>query len=230
MDQGAAFNVLTHENWIAGLPTVVREAVEASMSVIDVPAGEEIARAGEPCTRMFQVDRGYVRLSGLHEDGTEALITIYIPGNCYAETALVAHRPYNHSSVALVDSRLRVLHADQFWELYHRHGEIPEALCRKFAGSITRQIASREMRATMKLGRRVAMMFHNFATFCPVEAQGPGVAIGFPITQLDIATLFDVTRQSVHREIALLRDLAIIDRQNGSWVVNDLERLRHQFA
>ncbi|WP_296616886.1 Crp/Fnr family transcriptional regulator [Sphingomonas sp.] len=229
MDQAAAFSVLTRENWIGAMPVEVHDAITARMHRLDVPAGAPIARAGDPCNRMFQVETGYVRLSRLHVDGSEALITIYISGNCYAETALVAHRPYNHSSSALVDCRLRVLEAEDFWDLYHRYPAIPEALCRKFAGAITRQISSREARATMKLGQRIAMMFFNFATDCAAATRGNDVTIGFPITQQDIATLFDVTRQSVHRELVELRGLGLIDKVSGQWIVHDRERLRRYF-
>ena len=230
MDQAAIYNVVTRENWIAALAPGVRQDVLPRTSLITVPAGGEIARAGEPCTRMFQIESGYVRLSGLHVDGSEALITIYIPGNCFAETALVARRPYNHSSIALVECQVRVLHEDDFWALYHQHPAIPESLCRKFAGAITRQISSREARATLKLGQRIAMMFHNYAIFCAGQSDGRGIFIGFPITQHDIATLFDVTRQSVHRELTELRAADLIGKVGNNWVVKDIDRLRHRFA
>lgn len=230
MDQATIYNVVTRENWIAELAPDVRQDVLSRMSLTTVPAGGEIARAGEPCNRMFQIESGYVRLSGLHVDGSEPLITIYIPGNCFAETALVARRPYNHSSIALVECQVRVLRDDDFWALYHQHPAIPESLCRKFAGAITRQILSREARATMKLGQRIAMMFHNFATFCAARTDENGIVIGFPITQHDIATLFDVTRQSVHRELTELRATDLIGKIGGNWVVKDIDRLRRHFA
>lgn len=230
MDQTAAFSVLTRENWIGAMRPEIRDEILSRMTTVEVPAGGIVAHAGEPGTRMFQIEAGYVRLSGLHVDGSEALLTIFIPGNCYAETAVISHRPYNHTSAALVDSRVRVLHETDFWDLYHSHAAIPEALCRKLASAITRQILSRESRATLKLGQRIAMMFHNFATDCASTVDGKAVTIGFPITQHDIATLFDVTRQSVQRELSELRSLGLIDKVAGAWIVYDPDRLRRQFS
>jgi CRP/FNR family transcriptional regulator, cyclic AMP receptor protein len=218
--------IITHENWIGGLPDPVRDAVLARMVERIVEPGEVIAEAGRDATRIFQVVEGYVRLTGLHEDGSEALITIYVAGNCYAETAMVSRRPYNHSSFAMVRSRIRILHERDFWDLYHSHAAIPEALCRKFSDAISRQLAAREMRATTRLRTQIASMFADFAERCASVARLGEIGLDFPFTQSDIASIFDVTRQSVQREITFLKDSGLVEKRDGSWFVLDLNRLR----
>jgi len=220
-----SFQVVVNENWIAGLPGAIAEAVRARMSAIEVPAGETLTAAGRPATRMFQVVEGYLRVNGVHQDGSAALIALYIPGNCLGENALIARRRYNHTAVALVDSRVGVLAARDFWELYRLYDEIPEALCRKFVALVSRQIDMREAHATLSLGQRIALMFDNFLEHCPGAARPDGAAIAFPFTQWDIAALFDVSRQSVHREIARLRALGILEKRAGVWVIADRHKL-----
>lgn len=218
--------IFTYENWIGDLPDPARSAVLSRMTEIDVAPGEMIAEAGQEATRIFQVVSGYVRLSGLHEDGSEALITIYVPGNCYAETAIISRRPYNHTSTAMVPSRIRILRVQDFWDLYNSHPAIPEALCRKFAKAISRQFAAREIRATTRLRYQVASMFADFAERCAGDPSRP-IELDFPFTQSDIASIFDVTRQSVQREINYFKEHQLVEKRDGSWVVLDLKRLRH---
>jgi CRP-like cAMP-binding protein len=218
--------IFTYENWIGDLPDPARSAVLSRTTEIDVAPGEVIAEAGQEPTRIFQVVSGYVRLSGLHEDGSEALITIYVPGNCYAETAIISRRPYNHTSTAMVPSRIRILRVQDFWDLYNSHAAIPEALCRKFAKAISRQFAAREIRATTRLRYQVASMFADFAERCASDPLQP-VELDFPFTQSDIASIFDVTRQSVQREINYFKEQRLVEKRDGSWVVLDLKRLRH---
>ena len=56
----------------------------------------------------------------------------------------------------------------------------------------------------------------------------PGtIALDFPFTQSDIASIFDVTRQSVQREITYLKAQRLVEKRDGAWVVLDLKRLRH---
>jgi CRP/FNR family transcriptional regulator, cyclic AMP receptor protein len=220
-----SFRVVVDENWIDALPPAIAEAIHARMSVIDVPAGETLTTAGRPATRMFQVVEGYLRVNGVHRNGSAALMAIYIPGNCLGEGPLIARRRYNHTAVALVDSRVRALAARDFWELYHLYHQIPETLCRKFVGLISRQMDMREASATLSLGQRIAMMFHDFVEHCPGAARPDGAAIAFPFTQWDIAALFDVSRQSVHREISRFRALGILEKRAGVWVVADRRQL-----
>ena len=218
--------IFSYENWIGDLPDDVRDEVLARMIEFDVAAGDVIAEAGRDATRIFQVVSGYVRLSGLHEDGSETLITIYVPGNCYAETAVISRRPYNHTSIAMVPSRIRVLHERDFWQLYRSHSAIPEALCRKFAEAISWQFAAREMRATTRLRVQIANMFADFAERCVGDNASKPIELDFPFTQSDIASIFDVTRQSVQREITYFKDQQLVEKRNGVWVVLDLPRLR----
>jgi CRP-like cAMP-binding protein len=222
---GRSFKAVVDENWIAGLPTAIAEAVRARMSPIDVPAGATLTTAGRPATRMFQVVDGYLRVNGVHQNGSAALIAIYIPGNCLGEGALIARRRHNHTAIALVDSRVNALAARDFWDLYQLYPQIPEALCRKFVGLISRQMDMREANATLSLGQRVAMMFDNFVQLCPGAARPDGTAIAFPFTQWDIAALFDVSRQSVHRQISRLKALGVLEKRDGVWVVADRQKL-----
>lgn len=87
-------------------------------------------------------------------------------------------------------------------------------------------MASREQRATQRLGKRVAMMFDNLAQHAGQPTAEGSIRIALPITQSDIADLFDVTRQSVHREVTNLRQLKLVDKQRGDWIVLDPVRLR----
>jgi len=221
-----SLQVVVKEDWIAGLSPAVAEAVRGRMSLIDVPAGETLTTAGHLATRMFQLVEGYVRVNGVHRNGSASVISVYIPGNCLGEGPLIARRRYNHTAVAWVDCRVSVLAARDFWELYHLYPQIPEALCRKFVGLISRQIEVRDACAAHSLGQRIAMMFDNFVEHCSGPERQDGIAIAFPFTQSDIAALFDVSRQSVHRKISRMRTLGVIEKRAGVWVIADRQKLR----
>ena len=217
--------ITSDENWIAELPPAVAAAIRERMTTVEFAAGEPLKRAGESPSRMHQMESGYVKLVGLLEDGRQSIITIYAPGNCFSETAVIARRPYHHTTLAMTDCRVRVLNADDFWELYRAHPEIPEALCRKFAGSISRQMASRDMRANHRLGKRIAILFESLAHRCAEARVGQSCTISVPITQSDIGDHFDVTRQSVQREITALKAAGILDKHMGRWIIRDLGKL-----
>lgn len=220
------YGIANDENWIAQLPAQARDAILDRMTTVEVAVGEEIMRAGQPALRMYQVESGYVKLTGLHRDGGQSFITIYRTGNAFSETSMVSRRDHHHhTTIALTPCCVRQLTRHDFWELYYRHPEIPEALCRKFAGAISRQLAARELRATHRLGKQIALLFENLAVYCAESRIGDSVTLAVPITQSDIGEHLDVTRQSVQREITILKSAGILDKHAGRWIIRDVNKL-----
>lgn len=217
--------LLNQEDWIGRLPPNVRDEMVSRCAIVDVAAGSELGRAGESCPGIYQVMSGYLKLLGRQEDGRQVLISIYCAGNCFAETTIVARRAFNHTTEALTDTRVRLLPAADFWQLYDRHREIADALCFKFASAIGRQLASREQRAAHRLGKRIALMIENLVDHCGERFLDGSVLIPLPITQTDIAEHFDVTRQSVQREMSEMKEAGIIARQGELWLVRNLGKL-----
>ena len=218
-------SILNSEDWIGTLPRDVQTSIRQHMRSIPFVAGDPVASAGDPATGLFQVESGYLKLTGLQEDGRQVLFTIYGPGACFAETALVAQRPLNHSTTALTAARVRRLPTAAFWELYQLHPEIADALCRKFANVISRQLAARESRAADRLGKRIATMFAGLTEVCGERLPDGSVKVSLPITQTDIAEFFDVTRQSIQREMTSLKRAGMLSKVEGTWWVHDPDRL-----
>jgi CRP/FNR family transcriptional regulator, cyclic AMP receptor protein len=217
--------IITTDDWIARLSPEVNAAIEPRMAVFEVQAGAEFTHAGDRPGAIYRVTSGYLRLVALQEDGRQVLITIYGPGACFAETALISERPLNHTTVALTDARVGALREADFWPLYWEHREIADALTRKFAGIISTQILYREARATKRIAKRIADMFEDLAKACGRAQRDGAVEIPLPLTQSDIAEHFDVTRQTVHRELGALRSDKLVTKQGGGWLIANPVRL-----
>lgn len=210
--------LISTENWIASLPDHVRAAIAERCVEERYEAGEDIRSAGSMPDGIIHIVSGYVRLQALQEDGRQLLITIYAAGNCYAETAVVGKRPLHHTTTALTDTVIRRLPVDAFWELYGLCPEIPEALCRKFANALSWQIAAREMRASKRLAQCIAMLLQHASEICGTRYVD-GIEITCPFTQQDLADHLDVTRQSIQREVRVLKRAGLIERNGRRWLI-----------
>jgi CRP-like cAMP-binding protein len=213
------------DNWLEELPSAVRSAMKDRMTSQVYAAGAAITAAGDEPTHMHRVVDGYVKLLAHHASGEESMLVIYVPGNCWAETAIVAKRPLHHSTVALTDVRIASLTQEDFWELYRRHPEIPEALCRKFAVSLSRTAINRGLTSSTPLRSLVAMAFASLAENCPGQVSDNGCSIRVPIKLADIAAYFGVTRQSVQTAVSQLKERGIIEKQSGVWMIHDRDKL-----
>ncbi len=218
--------ILHCDDWIGGLPNEVRGAIGARSRPTVLAAGQPLYDAGDEAQGVLRVRSGYLRLTGLQEDGRRVLITIYGPGACFAETAVVARRPLNHSVTAMTTASVDLLPARDFWELYDRFPAIPDALCRKFAETIGHQLAERESRATQRLGLRIASVFYDLARRCGTNDANGATGIALPLTQTDLAEFFDVTRQSIQREVTALKKTVGLTKTGGVWRVDDQAALQ----
>ena len=212
-------SIVTREDWIVALPADARDAVTAAMRLVHVPRGDHVTEAGRPATAIHRLRSGLVRLTGAYPDGREALITLYAPGAVFSETALVAGRPYAHTKTAVIDCEVEVLDHDAFAMLHARFPAIPEALSRKFARVIARQLETREAQDTRSLGERVARVFADLAD--AVGAQdGAGVRIEAPLSQAELGAHLGVTRQSIQKEVTELKRRGLLAKREGHWLVD----------
>lgn len=206
-------------DWVGALPAPVRERVEARYVLADLPAGGDICLAEDAPRHAFKILSGYARLTRLRENGQRAIVAIYAPGHCFAERAIIAQRPLNHTTTALVDTRVAMLPRRDFLELYATHSEIPQALCQGFSQIIGQQASAREFDSAFKLRARIIRAFAELACGCGARRQGDYVAVDLPLTQFDLADLLDVTRQSVQIELAALRAAGAVFKRSGAWWV-----------
>ena len=222
--------LLSTENWIAELPDAVRQEVLSRMIPRDLAPGEVLTQAGETSVGCYQLEAGYLRLVADHADGRQTLILIFRPGNCLSESPLVAQRPPNHTTIALTNARVRLLPVDDFWTLYHQHAAIPEALCRKFAISMSRLLTRREIAVTRRLREMVAFVFCNLAQQCGRPEPDGSITIDLPLTQNDLADHLGVTRQAVQREVGALKNLGALTKRDGFWRVLNAATLQRLAA
>jgi len=217
--------MMSSENWLNQVAPHVRDAMLARMTTIDLPAGATLRRAGDKASGLYQVERGYIRLYGLNSDGRQVLILLYRQGNCFGESPLIARRAFNHTSIALTDTRLRFLAERDFWELYEEYREIPDALCRKFANNTSRQFVMRELRATLRLRQLIAYCFTMLAEHCGTLCLDGTTLIDLPLVQSDFADFLEVTRQAVQREMGALKAAGLISQRRDQWLIHGVERL-----
>ena len=181
--------------------------------------GEIVSAAGARAEQMYQVISGTLKMTAQHATGEESLLAFYLPGSCWAETAIVADRPLHHTTIAMTDASVASLQRSDFWELYRRYSEIPEALCRKFALSLSRTVRNRELRERLPLRQLVQMALQNLADTSSAPADDGWRAITIPLTQSDIAACFGVNRQSIQAVVSELKNEGFVQRQARTWLV-----------
>jgi hypothetical protein len=64
---------------------------------------------GKPATSMYVITRGKVQLSRCEEHGKETVVGMLGEGDCFGERALLKHKPYSETALALTDCEFSVI-------------------------------------------------------------------------------------------------------------------------
>lgn len=107
-------------------------------------------RAGEPCTNIYIIEEGSVKVSTLSPNGDEQIVRFYLPGEMLALEALGESR-HSSSAMALEATTVRVLSLTNLPSLYERSPEV----YRKLLQLVSRRIAELQEHMLM-LGRKSA--------------------------------------------------------------------------
>jgi uncharacterized protein YhbP (UPF0306 family) len=86
------------------------------LQILDVPAGEVIARAGGPADKFFIVVDGEVEVARAG-DGQDATVGSLGPGQFFGELAILRDRPRTATLTALEPTRLLAMERDTFRDL-----------------------------------------------------------------------------------------------------------------
>ncbi|MEM5518307.1 Crp/Fnr family transcriptional regulator [Henriciella sp. AS95] len=212
-------------NWIEELPQDAQTAIRQRFVYRNLSAGDVIGEAGQPSEGMYQVQSGYIKMLADQPDGERALLLIYMRGNCFGESTVIAQRPHHHTTVAASAARIAFLNHADFHDLYCQYPSIPEALCRKFATALSSMISFRETQSQANVGQRVARVLYNLAEVSDAQQVGQYREIDVPFTIADLSSFLGVTRQTVQKEISALKKRNLIYKLHGTWTVRDMSQL-----
>ncbi len=74
-----------------------------------VPKNTVLMLQGNAATSMYIIRRGKVQLSRCEEHGKETVLGVLTEGDCFGERALLRHKPYSETALALTEVELSVL-------------------------------------------------------------------------------------------------------------------------
>ncbi len=120
---GAEFHRERAYSVISGLPTLAADRITATLASVDVPAGQEIVKQGNPADKFFIVVSGEAEILR-EENGHEHQIASLSAGQLYGEVAIMRDQPRSATVRAKTDVRLLALERDSFRDLIAQSMEL----------------------------------------------------------------------------------------------------------
>jgi len=212
--------------WFATLAPALARALLDAARPLRLAQGEMLYLQGEPTVNVrdgiWGVVSGSMRLSVMHENGNEAILTIVEAGNWFGETALLEDLPRAATATAQEDSELLAVSAERF-EALMRDADFAYAIARleaqrlRAALGLLADMALHGTRA--RVARRLLMLARGDLT----NASNPRSTIF--ISQDHIAMMLGMGRTTLNTELRALARSGAIALRYGQIEVRDLELL-----
>jgi CRP/FNR family cyclic AMP-dependent transcriptional regulator len=199
-----------------GLSAVEWESVVKHGRLVRRPAGTTVVREGEADRSVFAIKTGQVDVILHSPTGGSMTVGSRGPGQLVGEMAALDGEPRSASVIAATNVELILMSKDGFLEVLEKNPAMAIDLLTQ-ASLRLRSLIKRHARRSNSLNMRIATRLLQFT-----EDSGSNK---LNLTQDELASWVDATRESTSKELKILRDAGILRTARGSITVLDIDRL-----
>jgi CRP/FNR family transcriptional regulator, cyclic AMP receptor protein len=219
----------TYRRWpssslLGSLPDASRGKLLETGKLRQYPAGMTLVREGDSTTFVIVLLDGIVKVTSVTSDGHEALLAIRMGGDIIGELSALDGNPRSSTITTCGPVVGCLITQRDFHAILTRDSLLANALNRAVAGKLRAANASRVEFAGYDASTRLARVIRDLAYRYGERTSGT-VAISWPLTQAELASLAGASEPTVAKALRRLRQQGIIATGYRSLTVLDLERL-----
>jgi CRP/FNR family transcriptional regulator len=187
-------------------------------------AGEIVFGEGEPCTGLYVVEAGHIRIFKTSINGREQVLGIDGPGSSVAELPVFDGGNYPASVAAVDDASLLFVSKQDFQALCLAHPHVALKVLRVVGARLRRLVGIIEELSFTTVRHRLASFLLRLA-----EKEGKrnaqGVEITLPVSNQELAAQIGTVRELVSRNLSRLQAEGLLKMDGRSVIILDLRAL-----
>jgi len=189
--------------------------------------GELIFSEGEPCSGMYVVESGNVRIFKSSAGGREQVLSIDGPGGSVAELPVFDGGNYPASAQAITATTLLFVSKQDFHTLCLQHPEVALKVLRVVGGRLRRLVGIIEELSFTTVRHRLVAVLVRLAKL----ARKPGSnesTFNLPVNNNELAAQIGTVRELVSRNLSRLQSEGLITMEGRKIIVPDLKRIESE--
>jgi CRP/FNR family transcriptional regulator, cyclic AMP receptor protein len=215
-------DILLANTWFRELPGDLARALVGAATLRSFASGEVIHCQGDPSDALYAVVAGSVKVSSLSAEGRECVFRYLSPGNWFGEIGMLDGMPRTHDAVAAQPTRVLLVPPDALAEVLARHPAFYKFLSLLLCRVVRTAFTMLNDTTLLSVSARLAKRLLSFA-----EASVPtGGECAVHLTQEELATLVNATRQTVNKRLADWQKLGWIELRYARIVIRNPDALR----
>ncbi len=173
---------------------------------------------------LYMIETGRVDIILPKEDGKEAVIDTWGPGDVFGEMAILDGQPRSASAQASEDTVTYTLSREEFQRHLATSPKLASALIALLSTRLRHMMQYAESLAFLDVHGRIARTLLELAGRYGFQTPD-GVEIDLDLTQTELARMVGATRERVNRALASFRAQGILDLRGKKIAIRDPKRL-----
>ena len=184
-------------------------------------------RKGDEGTALYIIRKGKVKIVLPSKVGEEVILTIFSEGDFLGEMSLLDEKPRSADAVAMEESEVYVLNRTDFLSFLQENENAIKCILSCLSERLRKTDDLLEDASFLSVSARLAKKLVELGREFGVKEKDV-VRIGLRLTQQDMADLVGTTRESINKELRVLREKGLVSMESGYIRLLDLERLNRR--
>ena len=192
-------------------------------------AGELVFGESEPCTGLYVVASGHVRIFKTSTNGREQVLSVDGPGSSVAELPVFDGGNYPASVAAVDNATLLFVSKQHFQELCLTHPQVALKVLRVVGARLRRLVGIIEELSFTTVRHRLAAVLLRLAQK-EGERTANGIAITIPDNNQELASQIGTVRELVSRNLSRMQSEGLIEIDGRTVTIRDLKAIEAEVS
>ncbi len=201
------------------------EIIAALLRRRSIKKGDIIFQKGDEGTALYAILSGRIKIIVTRPVGDKITVAILNDGDFFGEMALLDGMPRSADAVALEEAQLAVLDRHDFLAFLAQQKHAALAILRTLSLRLRKTDDLLAEICFLSLSARLAKRLLELAR-SESEGVNDSPPLAMRMTQKDLASLLGVSRESVNKELKILREKGIVSTERSKIIILDQERLK----
>ena len=185
---------------------------------------EIVFSEGEPCSGLYVVESGHVRIFKSSASGREQVLSIEGPGSSVAELPVFDGGNYPASVVAIDEATLLFVSKQNFQALCLAHPQVALKVLRVVGARLRRLVGIIEELSFTTVRHRLASLLLRLAQK-DGRHTGEGIEVTLPVSQQELAAQIGTVRELVSRNLSRLQAEGVLQVDGRRVVIRNVKAL-----
>jgi CRP/FNR family transcriptional regulator, cyclic AMP receptor protein len=185
---------------------------------------------GDPCTGLFLVASGKIRIFKLSPTGREQVLAVEGPGSSFAELPVFDGGNYPASASALEDAEVLFISRKDFQNFCLEHPEVALKVLAVVGSRLRRLVGIIEDLSFTTVRHRLISLILRLTHESGAASSKEGVRVELTKTHQDLAAELGTVREIVSRNLSRLQAEGFLLVEGRKIIVRDIEGLKREQA